>query len=143
MYQRTEIIGIVGKDPVVATAKNGKKTSTFPVAVNRKFGNGEQETAWFRVTVWEKTADFIEKYCQKGTRIFCEGRLACDPVTYGPKVYQRQDGTYAASFDLLASAVKMISNYKSEASDKVLEQAQQKAQQQQTVSTMDDLDIPF
>ena len=151
MYQRIEIIGIVGKDPVVSTANNGKKACTFPVAVNRRFANNEQETTWFRVTVWEKTAEYIGNYCQKGTKIFVEGRLMCDPATYGPRLYQRQDGSWGTQFEIQASTVKMIANYKTDTSQEVAQtqaqpQIQQKqqtqVQQQQTVPSDPD-DIPW
>lgn len=113
MYQRIEIIGVAGRDPVTKTAQNGKLTTTFSVAVNPYGGkNTEQKPIWFQVTAWEKLAEYIGEYCQKGTMLFCEGRLFYNPETGCPRLNQRQDGSVFASFEIVAQKIQLLSNYK-------------------------------
>jgi single-strand DNA-binding protein len=40
--------------------------------------------------------------------VFVEGRLIADPATGGPRLWTRQDGSPAASFELLAELVRFL-----------------------------------
>lgn len=64
--------GRLTQKPELKTTPNGKMVTTFSVAVNRK-GEGAD---FFNVTAWEKTADFISRYYDKGSSICIVGRLA-------------------------------------------------------------------
>ena len=78
MINRTQIVGNIGKIDS-GTTQNGKKWCRFTVAYNKKVknaqGNYEQKTTWFNCTAWEKTAEFAEKYLQKGKMCFVEGEI--------------------------------------------------------------------
>ena len=66
-----EIIGNVGKDPTYET-KDNRGIAKFSVAVTSKKG-GEKVTDWFGVTVFGKTADFVDQYVTKGRSVFVRG----------------------------------------------------------------------
>jgi single-strand DNA-binding protein len=73
-----QIIGNLGKEPEMRFAPSGKPTTSFPVAVNNKYqSNGEtkEETEWFNVVTWGKTAELCNQYLHKGSMIYAEGRL--------------------------------------------------------------------
>jgi single-strand DNA-binding protein len=112
MYQELTILGIMGKDPDVRYTTDGKQSATLSVATSRNTAKGEKETTWFRVTCWEKTAEYMGNYAQKGTKVLVRGRLVVDPQTGGPRVFTRQDGTASAAFEMVADTVKLISGYK-------------------------------
>lgn len=112
MYQEISILGTMGKDPDVRYTPEGKATASISVATNRNTAKGDRETTWFRVTCWEKTAEYMGKYAQKGTKIFVRGRLVVDPATGGPRIFTKQDGTASATFEVVAETVKLISGYK-------------------------------
>lgn len=113
MYQKIIIIGNLGKDPETRNTPAGKVVTSFNVATNREWTNGAgekvKETAWFRVTTWDKSAEACGKYLKKGSKVAVEGRLVCDPITGGPKVFSRSDGTSGASFEISATEVKFLS----------------------------------
>jgi single-strand DNA-binding protein len=44
------------------------------------------------------------QYLTKGSKIFVEGRLKPDPNTGGPRLWQRQDGTVAASYEIVVDS---------------------------------------
>jgi single-strand DNA-binding protein len=44
------------------------------------------------------------QYLTKGSKIFVEGRLKPDPNTGGPRLWQRQDGTVAASYEMVVDS---------------------------------------
>lgn len=112
MFHKVELIGNLGRDPEMRYLPDGKAVTTMSVATNRTYtkGDGEQvkETAWFRVSVFGKSAEACAQYLAKGRQVFVEGRLRSDDETGGPRVYQRNDGSYGASFEIVASNVKFL-----------------------------------
>ena len=113
MFQRIIIVGNLGRDPEMRYLPSGTPVTNFSVATNRTYtnANGErvQETVWFRVAAWGKQAETVNQYLHKGSRVLVEGRLVPDPATGGPRIWTRQDGTPAASFEINASTVRFLS----------------------------------
>lgn len=114
MYQRITIVGNLGRDPEMRFTPNGQAVTNFSVAANRQYtaSNGERvkETTWFRISVWGKQAESVNKFLRRGSRVLVEGRLIPDSSTGGPRVYQRQDGSYGASFEVHANRVIFLSS---------------------------------
>ncbi len=113
MYQKMIIAGNLGKDPEMRYAPNGDAVTNLNVATNRKYtdkaGQPVKETTWFRVSVWGKQAETCNQYLKKGSAVLIEGRLQADKTTGGPRIYQRQDGTSGASFEVTAESVRFLS----------------------------------
>jgi len=114
MYHTLIIVGNVGKDPEMRYTPSGQAVTSFSVATNRQYtgSSGEQvkETVWFRVTTWGKQAEVCNQYVKKGMKVLVEGRLTPDKATGGPRVWNRNDGTPAASFEVTASTVRFLSS---------------------------------
>jgi len=114
MYHTLIIVGNVGKDPEMRYTPSGQAVTSFSVATNRQYttGNGEQvkETVWFRVTTWGKQAEVCNQYVKKGMKVLVEGRLTPDKATGGPRVWTRNDGSPAASFEVTAGTVRFLSS---------------------------------
>lgn len=114
MYQKIIIAGNLGKDPEMRYAPNGDAVTSFSVATSRKYtdksGQKIEETTWFRVSVWGKQAETCNQYLKKGRSVLVEGRLNADKTTGGPKIFQRQDGTSGASFEITAENVRFLSS---------------------------------
>lgn len=74
-----KLIGNVGSDISLEETKNGKKFVQFSLAINNKVKNAqgevEQNTNWFRVTAWNKTAELVAQYVVKGDEIAIDGFL--------------------------------------------------------------------
>lgn len=76
---RVEIIGNLGRDPEMRYTANGTAMTRFPVAVGRTFqvdGERREETEWFNVVAWNKTAEITQQYLTKGSKVFVEGRMS-------------------------------------------------------------------
>lgn len=114
MYHTVIIVGNVGKDPEMRYTPSGQAVTSFSVATNRQYtaSNGEQvkETIWFRVSAWGKQAEICNQYLRKGSKVLVEGRLTPDKNTGGPRVWTKQDGGAAASFEVTASTVRFLSS---------------------------------
>lgn len=112
-YQKLIIVGNLGRDPEMRYTPDGTPVTTLSVATNRQWTNRDgsqgEETVWFRVTVWGKSAESCAQYLSKGRQVLCEGRMKPDPETGGPRVYQRQDGTWGASYEMTAFVVRFLS----------------------------------
>jgi single-strand DNA-binding protein len=113
MYQSITIIGRLGRDPEMRYLPSGEPVTTFSVATDRawndKNGQRQKETTWFRITVFGKQAEIVNQYLSKGRMVLVEGRLRPDPKTGGPAIYQRQDGTAGASFEVIANTIRFLS----------------------------------
>jgi len=112
VYHRIEFIGRLGNDPESRFTPSGTQVTNFSVAVNmyRKNADGERddETIWFRVAAWGKLAEICNQYLSKGRLVFVAGEIR--PGENGsPRVYQRNDETFGASYEINARDVKFLS----------------------------------
>jgi len=113
MYHTIIIVGHLGRDPEMRYTPSGQAVTNFSVATNRVYtssdGNKVEETTWFRVSAWRRTAETTNQYLKKGSRVLVEGWLNPDPQTGGPRVYTRQDGTSGAQYEVTANVVRFLS----------------------------------
>jgi len=107
MFHSITLVGRLGADPEAKTTMSGLNMALFNMAVDIK-SKDKKVTIWPRITVFGALSEVVMQYARKGTVVLVEGRLSPDPVTGGPKVYQRRDGTMAASYDIIAEKVQLI-----------------------------------
>lgn len=74
------LIGRLGNDPEIKTLQNDSKVANFSLATSDIWydkGTGEKKeaTEWHRIVVWGKKAELVEKYLQKGSEVYLEGKL--------------------------------------------------------------------
>jgi single-strand DNA-binding protein len=76
---KVSLIGNLGKDPDVQTLEKNIKVAKFSLATTETFkdDNGQLQsiTDWHNVVLWRGLADLTEKYCQKGSMVYVEGKL--------------------------------------------------------------------
>ncbi len=72
-------IGNLGADPEMKYMSDGTAMTRFNVAVSRQYttqsGERREETEWFKIVAWRKTAEICSQYLQKGSKVYVEGRL--------------------------------------------------------------------
>ena len=111
-YQKIVIVGNLGRDPEMRYTPGGQAVTNFSLATNRQYtsSNGEKikETVWFRVSAWGRQAETVNQFLKTGSQVLVEGRLTPDKATGGPRIWQRQDGTSAASFEITAERVVFL-----------------------------------
>ncbi|RPI34812.1 MAG: single-stranded DNA-binding protein [Chloroflexota bacterium] len=114
MYHTIIIVGNLGRDPEMRYTPSGQAVTNFSVATSRQWtdSNGQQvkETIWFRISAWGKQAETCNQYLKKGNKVLVEGRLVPDAATGGPRIWTRQDGTAAASFEVSAATVRFLTS---------------------------------
>lgn len=112
MYQKLTIVGNLGRDPEMRYTPSGQAVTHLNVATNRRWtsGDGQQqeETVWFRVSVWGRQAETCNQYLSKGQQVLIEGRLTADRETGGPRIWTDQNGSPRASYEVSAYEVKFL-----------------------------------
>lgn len=73
-FQQVTIVGNLGREPEMRYIASGKAVVDFSVAVST--GSGDYEhTEWFNCQAWEKAAEIINQYAEKGHKIMVSGTL--------------------------------------------------------------------
>lgn len=96
MLNVVAIMGRLARDPELRQTTTGKNVAAFTIACdhNKKDGGAD----WIPVTAWERTAEFICKYFQKGSLIAIDGRLQS-------RSYQDKNGNNRTAIEVVASNV--------------------------------------
>lgn len=144
MLNNVSIMGRLARDPELRTTTSGKSVVSFTIANDRdrKDANGQNQTDWIRMTAWEKTAEFICKYFQKGSMIAIEGRLQS-------KTYQDKNGTNRTDMEVVVEKVYFVGAKSASNTDSNAQPAarQKPTAQPQTApqfeDVSDDPDLPF
>src|SRR5574344_626425 len=73
------LLGNVGKDPEVRHLEGGASVANFTLATSERFkdrsGAPQERTEWHNIVCWRALADIVEKYVQKGTQVYVEGKI--------------------------------------------------------------------
>ena len=141
MLNNVSIMGRLARDPELRTTTSGKSVVSFTIANDRdrKDANGQNQTDWIRMTAWEKTAEFICKYFQKGSMIAIEGRLQS-------KTYQDKNGTNRTDMEVVVEKVHFVGANPLRIMTQPAARQQPTAQPQtapQFEDVSDDPDLPF
>lgn len=130
-FNKVILVGNLGKDPELRYTAQGTPVCTFSMATNerRKDRNGDlqDQTTWFRITLWQKRAETASQYLQKGMPVYIEGRLRVEE-------YNDRDGKPRHSLEVEATEMQFIGSRKQE-DDHVPTQT--------ATRDLDDDDIPF
>ena len=95
------LIGNLTRDPELKTTPSGLSVCDFTIAVNGR--KKEDETQYFRVTVWRALGETCAKYLSKGKKVFVSGAVSA-------RTYQANDGTTRVSLEVTADDVEFLSS---------------------------------
>lgn len=134
------LIGNVGQDPELRYTPDGNPVANFSIAVNRRRRVGEEykdETEWFNIVCFSRTAENVNQYLTKGQKVYVEGR-------FQSREYVGQDGNQRKSFEVIANEVTFLST-KNEA-DSINQNTAQSTEKQEASTTDnedEDKDLPW
>lgn len=101
------LVGHLGRDPESKYLPSGAFTLQLNMAVSRRPGaNAEEITNWYRVAVWGKVAERLDKMAQDGG--LAKGSLVCVLGDLLVRDYQKQDGTSGYALEVNASDVLVL-----------------------------------
>ena len=106
-----EISGRLGHDPELKEYTNAKgetgKLTKFSVAVNRRRGD---ETDWFDCTVYDKTAEAVEKFLKKGSKVNVIGHMQS-------RKYTDKNGNKRTAWEINVTEVEFMDDKKPDSQD--------------------------
>lgn len=76
MLNQTVLVGRISKDPVIEEMED-KKYCRITIAVPRSYKNenGEYDTDFIPITLWNTIAENTKEYCKKGDLVGIKGRI--------------------------------------------------------------------
>lgn len=100
MLNVVAIMGRLARDPELRQTTTGKNVASFRIACDRgrRDANGQNQADWFDVVAWDRTAEFVCKYFQKGSLIVVDGRLQS-------RFYQDKTGNNRTAIEIVANNV--------------------------------------
>ncbi|MER2600313.1 MAG: single-stranded DNA-binding protein [Caldilineales bacterium] len=105
MYNKTIVVGHLGRDPELRFTSGGQQVCSFSVASSRSWtdqsGQQQEKTTWFRVTAWGKLGELCNQYLTKGRLVLVEGEVEASAWT-------AQTGEARASLELNARNVRFL-----------------------------------
>ena len=105
LRNKVQLIGNLGNNPEIITLESGKKLAKISIATNETYKNAQGEkvtdTQWHNVVAWNKTAEIIEKYLQKGSEVAVEGKLTS-------RSYEDKDGTKKYITEVVCNELLML-----------------------------------
>lgn len=89
------IAGHLGADPETRFTSTGKKVTTLRVATKTRKGS-QDDTIWWRVTIWDDQFDKMLPYLKKGSPVIVYGELM------KPEIFQDREGKPQISMEIRA-----------------------------------------
>lgn len=127
MINNIIITGRLTASPELKSTTTGKKVTKFTVAVERRFSR--EQTDFIDVVAWEKAAEFVCKYFQKGNAIAVQGNLQT-------RNWEDSNGNKRKSVEVVAEQISFCGS-------KNTEPATPNAEYTDIPDTVDDEDLPF
>ena len=97
MYNKIILMGRIARDLELKTTPSGKNVCSFSIAVDRRYADkdGNRQTDFFNVVVWNQQADFLCRYFGKARMILVEGEMTT-------RQYTDKNGNNATWYEVIA-----------------------------------------
>lgn len=108
MLNIVAVMGRLSRDPELRQTTTGKNVCSFSIACDRgrKGPNGQNQTDWLDIVAWDRTAEFVCRYFQKGQLIVVDGRLQT-------RQYQDKNGQTRTATEIVAQNVNFAGSKES------------------------------
>jgi single-strand DNA-binding protein len=104
-FNKIVVVGRLGRDPELRYTPQGKALCKFSVATSEKrknaAGETQDQTTWFRVTVWGRQAELANEYLAKGRHVYVEGRFRMEE-------YTNREGQIRHSAEVTATDIQFL-----------------------------------
>ncbi len=128
--------GRMTADPELKTTPSGVSVTSFSLAVDRRYTNGEEKkTDFINIVAWRGTAEFITKYFRKGSAICVVGSIQT-------RSWQDQNGNKRYATEVVADEANFVES-KSSSEQAANPYTPQDAPQNSFEEISPDEDLPF
>ena len=131
MINNVALVGRTTKEIELKYTSNDLAYANFTLAVNRNFKNqnGEREADFINIVIWRQQAENLANWAKKGTLLGVTGRIQT-------RNYENQQGQRVYVTEVVADNFQILEKREAQANA-------QKPAQQETFSSVDDIDLPF
>ena len=111
LRNQVQLMGHLGTEPELKEFESGTQKVNFTMATNESYKNKEgefvNETQWHKISAWNGTAKYAQKYLSKGMEIMLQGK-----ITYNS--YEDKNGIKRYVTEIVADQIMMISKKEKE-----------------------------
>lgn len=93
------LLGRTTKEPELQYTPSGKAVTNFTLAVNRHMK--KDETDFFRIVIWGKTAEYVANYLGKGKKVLIQGRIE-------NRSYESENGDKKYVTEIIGESVEIV-----------------------------------
>ena len=106
MYNKVILVGNLTRDIELRYLPSGGAIATVGIATSRKFKNKDgtqgEEVCFVDLTFFGRTAEVVNQYCHKGSKILAEGRLKLDTWI------DKQSGQKRSKHGIVVESMQML-----------------------------------
>ena len=139
-FNKVILIGNLVEDPELKQTPNGIPVTNFRIAVGRRFAkDGEQNADFISIVAWRNTAEFVNRYFNKGNSILVCGSLQS-------RSWKDKDGNNRSTLEVVADEVSFVerkTNDDSGTAPSVSAPPPYSATREEFVGMTDSGDLPF
>ena len=108
------LTGNLCRDLELRVSQTGKKIleNTIGVSKEKKNAQGQYESDFIKLVLFDGSAEYLSKYAKKGDKIEVIGKLRVDP-------YTDKEGNYRTDTYVIVDKVKILTSRKVEPKDEV------------------------
>ena len=108
MFNLVVLTGRLTADPELKTTPSGVSVTSFSIAVDRRYKQGEErQTDFINIVAWRAAAEFVAKYFKKGNLIGIEGSIQT-------RSYTDKNGNKRTAFEVVANNVQFVESKKAD-----------------------------
>lgn len=110
MLNQIVLVGRITKELEVKELENNKKVATMNIAIPRSFKNadGEYETDFINIKVWDGIATNVSEYCKKGDIVVVKGRI--QSIVEENALGEKENGEREYIMEVIAEKVTFLSS---------------------------------
>jgi single-strand DNA-binding protein len=139
-FNKIILVGNLGRDPELRYTPQGTPVCSFTMATNerRKDRNGEMQdqTTWFKVTLWNRQAETASQYLSKGRPVYIEGRLRVEE-------WSDREGKQRYTLEVQATDMQFIGGRGDDQSQRLSSAPERAPTADASANEVADDDIPF
>jgi len=132
---KVTLIGAVGKDPEVRYTQAGMAIANFSLATSKKNKEKSDVTQWHNIVAFQKTAELIQQYVKKGSKLYIEGEIQ----------YQEydKDGEKRYTTKIVANDLSFLSDSGNHSANRDKQKGVDNSKTPALVDALEDDSIPF
>ena len=136
------LIGNLGGDPEMRAMPNGSHVTNLSIATSRSWkdkesGENRDKTEWHRVVFFGNLAEIAERYLDKGSSVYVEGKLQT-------RKWQDKNGADRWTTEIVGSELTMLGSRSSSSNDSMAsDQSESPFPEDDSGQGLTDDDIPF